>query len=103
MIIVNILALIILALRNILLAALNIEILDIITIELILHNSHRHITLMLDPLTNHLNLPDLTNKLIVILMKTIYLDSIIIAGMMIMMILCLITIQYETDYISRYL
>ena len=42
------LALIILALVNILLAALNIEVLGIITMELILHNTHRHITLMSD-------------------------------------------------------
>jgi len=55
---------IILALVNILLAALNIEILSIIIKELILHNLHRYITLMLDPLANHLRLPDLTNILL---------------------------------------
>ena len=52
MIMVNILALIILALVNILLVALNIEVSGIITMELILHNLHCHITLMLDPLAN---------------------------------------------------
>ena len=50
----NILALIFLALVNILLAALNIEVLGIITMELILHNPYRHITLIVDPLANHL-------------------------------------------------
>jgi len=88
---------------NILLAALNIKVLGIITMDLILHNSHRHITLMLDPLTNHLNQPDLTNKLIVILTKNIYQVYTIIAGMMIMMIFCLIAIQCENDYINKYL
>ena len=76
---------------NILLAALNIEVLRIITMELILHNSCHPITLMLDPLVNHLNLQDLTHKHIIILMETICLVSILIAGM-IMMILCLIVI-----------
>ena len=65
----NILALVILTLVNILLAVLNIEVLGIITMKLILHNSYRHITLMLDPLTNHLSLQDLTNKYIIILME----------------------------------
>ena len=102
-IMVNILTLIILALVNILLVALNIESLSIISMELILHNPHRHITLMLDHLVNHLTLPDLTNKHTIILMKTIYMISILIAGMIIMMILCLITIHCENDYISRYL
>ena len=87
---------------NILLAALNIEVLGII-MELILHNPYRHITLMLDPLANHLSLQDLTHKHIIILMETIYLVSILIAGMMIMMILCLLVIQCGNDYISRYL
>ena len=41
---------IILALVNILLAALNIEILSIIIMELILHNPFRHITLIVDHL-----------------------------------------------------
>jgi len=90
----NILALIIPALVNILLAALNIEVLSIITMELILHNTHRHITLMLDPLTNHLNLLDLTHKYTIILMETIRLVSIFIAGIVIMMSLCLIGIQF---------
>ena len=58
---------------------------------------------MLDPLANHLSLPDLTNKLTVILMKTIYVVYILTTRMMIMMILWLITIQCENDYISRYL
>jgi len=80
MIIVNILALIILMLVNILLAELNIEILGIITVELILHNSHRHITLLLDLLANHLSLPDLTNKHTIILKKIIYLISILLVG-----------------------
>jgi len=52
----NILARIILVLVNILLAALNIEVLSIITMELILHNPYRYITLMLDPLANHFSL-----------------------------------------------
>ena len=102
MIMVNILALITLALVNILLAALNIEVLGIITMDLILHNPHRHITLVVDPLANHLSLQDLTHKYIIILMKTICLVSILIAGMMIMMILCLLVIQCGNDYISRY-
>ena len=88
---------------NILLAALNIEILGIITIELILHNTHRHITLMSDPLANHLNLLDLTDKHTIILMETIHLISILIAGIMMMISLCLIGIQCGNDYISRYL
>jgi len=100
---VNILALIILALVNILLAALNIEVLGIITMELILHNPYRYITLMLDPLVNHLSLQDLTYKHIIILIETIYLVSILIARMMIMMILYLLVIQCWNDYISRYL
>ena len=37
--------------------------LGIITMELILHNPYRHITLMLDPLPNHLSLQDLTHKI----------------------------------------
>ena len=54
----------ILALVNILLAALNIKVLGIITMELILHNPYRHITLMLNPLANHLNLQDLNQKIL---------------------------------------
>jgi len=100
---VNILTLIILALVNVLLASLNVEILGIIIMELILHNSHRHITLILDILANHLSLLDLTNKHTIILMKTIYLVFILMTGTMIMMILCLIAIQCENDYISSYL
>ena len=88
---------------NILLAALNIEVLGIITMELILHNPSRHITLIVDSLANHLSLQDLTHKHIIILMETIYLISTLIAGMMIMMILCLLAIQCGNDYISRYL
>ena len=61
---VNIIALIILALVNILLAALNIEVLDIINMALILHNLHCHIALILDPLSNHLSLLNLTNILL---------------------------------------
>ena len=80
-------------------AALNIEVLGIIIIELILHNHHRHITLMMDPLPNHLSLPDQTNIHTIILMKTIYLISLLITGMITMMILCLIAIQYGNDYI----
>jgi len=38
--------------------------------ELILHNPYRHITLIVDPLANHLSLQDLTHKHIIILMKT---------------------------------
>jgi len=86
---------------NILLAALNIEVLGIITMELILHNLYRHITLMLDTLANHLNLQDLTYKHIIILIEIIYLISILITGMMIMMIVWLLTIQCGNDYISR--
>jgi len=93
----------ILALVNIILAALNIEVLGIITMELILHNPHLHITLMMDPLANHLSLLDLTHKHTIIFMKTIHLVFILIAGIMIMMILYLIAIQCENDYISRYL
>jgi len=93
--------LIISALVNILLAALNIEVLGIITMELIVHNTHRHITLILDPLTNHINLLNLTHKHTIILMETIHLVSIFITGIMIMMSLCLIEIQCENDYISR--
>ena len=70
--------------------------------ELILHNPSRHITLIVDPLTNHLSLQDLTHGHIIILMETICQISILIAGMMIMMILCLV-IQCGNDYISRYL
>ena len=77
---VNIIALINLAMVNILLATLNIEVLGIITMELIMHNPHRHITLILNSLANHFNLPNLTNKLTVILRETIYLVSILIAG-----------------------
>ena len=87
---------------NILIAALNIDVLGIITMELILLNTHRHITLMLDPLTNHLSLLDLTHKHTIILKET-NLVSILIAGIIIMMSLYLIEIQYENDYISRYL
>jgi len=85
------------------LAALDIKILGIITIELILHNTHRHITLMSDPLANHLNLLDITDKHTIILMETIHLISILIAGIMMMISLCLIRIQCGNDYISRYL
>ena len=101
--VVNILALIILAPVNILLAALNIEVLSIITMKLILHNPYHQITLMLDPLANHLSLQDHTHKHIIIFMETIYLVSILIEEMMIMMILYLLVIQCENDYISRYL
>ena len=48
MFMMNILALIILALVNILLAMLNIEVSGIITMELILHNPLCHINLILD-------------------------------------------------------
>ena len=58
---------------------------------------------MLDSLANHLSLQDLTHKHIIILMETIYLVFILFAGMMIMMILCLLAIQCGNDYISRYL
>jgi len=57
---------------------------------------------MLDPLANHLSLQDHTHKHIIILMKSIYLVSILIAEM-IMMILCFLVIQCGNDYISRYL
>jgi len=100
MIMVNIVTLIILVLVNILRVALNIEILGIVTVELILCNLHRHI-LLLDPLANHLSIPDLTNKHIIIFMETIYMIFILIAG--IMMILCLLAIQWKNNYISRYL
>ena len=100
MIMVNILAQIIVVPVNILLAALNIKVLDIIIMELILHNPQRHITLMLNSLANHLNLPDQTNKHTIILIEIIYLVSYL--SMMIMMSWCLIAIQYENDYISKY-
>ena len=103
MIMMNILAPIILALVNILLAALNIEVLSIIIIELILHNLYRHISLMLNSLANHLNLSDFTNKHTIILMEIIYLVSILIAEMTIKMILCFIAIQCGNDYINMYL
>ena len=86
---------------NILLATLNIEVLGIITMELILHNTHYHITPMLDPLANYLNPLDLTHKHTIILMETIHLISILIAGIVIMMSLCLIGIQCGNGY--RYL
>ena len=88
---------------SLLLAVLNIEILGIIIMVLILHNRHRHITLIMDPLANHLSLPDQTNIYTIILMKTIYLISLLIAGKIAIMILCLIAIQCENDYISMYL
>ena len=91
------------ALVNILLTVLNIEVLSTIITKLILHNRHRHITLMIDHLANHLSIPDQINKHIIMLMKIIYLVFILIAGMTIMMILCLIAIQCENDYISMYL
>ena len=69
--------------------------------ELKLHNPHRNIILMLDPLTNHLSLQDLTHKLIIILMKTIYLISLLIAWMIMIMILCIIAIQCKNDYIMQ--
>ena len=71
--------------------------------ELILHNPYRHITLIVDPLANHLSIQDLTHKHIIILMETICLVSILIAGQMIMMIWSLLVIQCGNDYISRYL
>ena len=85
MITVNILALIILvliilALVKILLTMLNIDILGIITMKLILHNPHRHITLMLNPLANHLSLPDQTNIHTIIFMKTIYMIYLLSQG-----------------------
>ena len=63
-----------------LLAVLNIQVLGIITMELILHNPYRHITLIVDPLANHLILQDLTHKHIIILMETICLVSILSRG-----------------------
>jgi len=73
-----------------LLAALNIDVLSIIIMELILHNRHRHITLMMDPLASYLSPTDQINIRAIILMKTIYLISLLITGMITMMILCLI-------------
>ena len=55
------------------------------------------------PLANHLNLLDLTDKHTIILIETIHIVSILIAGIMIMMSLYLIGIQCGNDYISRYL
>jgi len=106
MIMVNILALaqvkiLIIESISFLLAVLNIEILGILIMELILHNHHRHITLMIDPLTNHLSLLDQPNIHIIILVKTIYLISLLSARMITMMISCLIAIQCGNDYIMQ--
>ena len=59
-----------------LVAMLNIEVLGIIIMELILHNSHCHITLMMDPLADHLSLPDQTYIHTIILIDIIYLISV---------------------------
>jgi len=48
-----------------------------------------------------LSLPDQTNIHTIIFMKTIYLISLLIVGMITMMIWCIIAIQCENDYIMQ--
>ena len=50
----------------------NIEILRIIILVLILHNRHRHITLMIHSMPNHLSLPEHSSIHPIILMDPIF-------------------------------
>jgi len=76
----------------------NIEVLGIIIPVLILHNRHHYIILMIHPLPNHLCLPEHSSIQPIIRMNPIFL---LIAGMITMMILYLITIQYGNGYIMQ--
>jgi len=55
----------------------------------------------MDPLANHLSLANQSNIHIIVLMETIYMIYLLIAEIITIMILCIVAIQCENDYIMQ--